>query len=86
MNFKRIILSMVITSSWLLFALHVAVLPSVAGDWRVSPLKVELSEKIKTGIFRVNNDGDHDLRNGFRTKTARISISIRLTLSFFRRQ
>lgn len=52
---------MVITSSWLLFALHVAVLPSFAGDWRVSPLKVELSEKIKTGIFRVNNDGDHDL-------------------------
>lgn len=34
---------------------------SSAGDWRVSPLKVNLSEVEKTGVFRVYNDAKEDL-------------------------
>lgn len=34
---------------------------SSAGDWRVSPLKVNLSEAEKTGVFRVYNDAKEDL-------------------------
>lgn len=48
----------------LLALLAIAVLPAVApgGEWRVSPIRLDLGSKAKTGIIKVMNDAEDPLR------------------------
>lgn len=61
MNLKQNILSGLLLKTCLFLLLYLQTSLAFAGDWRVSPLKIELSENTKTGIFRVYNDAPENL-------------------------